>query len=121
MIAGWDGSGDHSHSDGGTVRVMPLVLRVRPNTMCPVYFGLRRIDRTPESVHPVAGSGGGKACGSALRRAVMVGTPSLSSARQVNIRATTGARCGSMMRRVLVRPCCALNGTGWVTFCAAYP
>jgi hypothetical protein len=54
-----DGSGDQSHSERGTARARPPVVRVRPNTMCPVYFGLRRIDRTPESVHPVAGSGGG--------------------------------------------------------------
>jgi hypothetical protein len=33
-------------------------------------------------------------------RAVMVGTPSFSSARQVKICAATGARCGSIAARI---------------------
>lgn len=51
--AGWDGCGDHSHSAGGTGRFLPLMVRLRPNTMYPVYLGLRRMPVTVVCVHPV--------------------------------------------------------------------
>ncbi len=84
MIAGWVGWGLHSHWSGGTgwPRLPPWVRR-RPNTMCPVYLGLDRIECTPDAVHPVAGSGGGQASWSVLSRSVISGTPSLSTVRQV--------------------------------------
>ena len=44
MIAGWVGSGDHSHWSSGTATVRPPGrLRGRPNTMWPVYLGLRKM------------------------------------------------------------------------------
>jgi len=52
----------------------------------------------------------------AVSRAAMVGSPSLSTTRQVNIWVMTGPRTGSTARRVLVRPSAALAGTGWGTF-----
>jgi hypothetical protein len=84
MIAGCTGSVLHSHWSGGTGWPrLPAWVRRRPNTMCPVYFGLPRIETTPPLVHPVASSGGGQVSWSALRRVVISGMPSLSTVRQV--------------------------------------
>ena len=51
----------------------------------------------------------------------MAGQPSLSMVRQAYICAMTGARTGSRVRRDLVRPWAALNGTGWAIRSAVYP
>jgi hypothetical protein len=88
--------------------------------MCPVYFGLPSSAYTAEVVHP-PGLGDGQRPGSALKRLVMVVTPSRFSVRQVKICATTGARTGSRTRRVLVRPWAALPGLGCGIRSGAYP
>jgi hypothetical protein len=54
----WEGCGDHSQSEAGTGRFLPLMVRLRPNTMYPVYFGLRRMPVTVLWVHPVPSGDG---------------------------------------------------------------
>ena len=56
--AGWDGCGDQSHSAAGTGRFLPWIVRLRPNTMYPVYFGLRRMPVRVFWVHPVPSGDG---------------------------------------------------------------
>jgi hypothetical protein len=89
--------------------------------MYPVYLGFLSKAATLASVHPAVSPGGGYAAGSPLRRQVMVGTDSLSSARQEKIWVTTGPRAGSVIRRLLVRPWAALTGTGCGIRSARYP
>jgi hypothetical protein len=59
--------------------------------------------------------------GSAIRRSVIVGTPSLRTVRQVKMSSTACLRAGSITRRVLVRPWLALSGLGCGCLSAAYP
>ena len=59
-MAGWVSAGDQIHCSGGTRRPrLPPAERRRPNTIRPVYFGLPKIEYTPELVHPLPAAGGG--------------------------------------------------------------
>ena len=90
-------------------RVGP-VLVVRPSTIRPVYFGLRRMRLTVlvDQARPRPGGG----APSSVRRRAMPDTDSFSQARQSNMRVTHGAWPGWGTSRARVAPMLAFIGLG---------
>lgn len=101
---GRDRRGDDLVGDGGADMAGTAV----DVNMYAVYLGVARMLATVTGAHPPGQVGAPVASG----RAAIATLDRFSSTRHSNIFVTHGPACGSMTRRVRLRPWPALTGTG---------